>query len=194
MDADIFLARLNTMLSRQRSNILDQELESDFAILKRQREGESLPPKLYWALKSFPKEYQISYIKCLAGVKDDNCGTIKERVFSREQQTANLVLMEWAERPSTNAPAELLKKWHDAAVEYNKKVGYYSGQVKSLCKKALVQRAFRDCYQKVTGRRMRPVGDSVFADGDSIVIGDARTVVQWDCGGWSHFREEIGVE
>ncbi len=152
------------------------------------------PNKLYWTLKSLPEESRVLFLNCLAGITPGGCSNLKEFVFARESQNYALVLMEWAKKPSVEMPAEELESILLRAREFDKKTQYYEKLMKSLCKKDAVKRAFRTCYFNTTGRRMRPIGDSGFADPELLVFGGARIVTEWDCGGWSHFREEIGVE
>ena len=196
MDGTIFLSKCYDALRLERTEILARELETDFAILRKQRHGESVPPRHYWAIKTFPRSFQESYVKCLAEEPASEFGEMtKVEIFRRARQFSTLVLMQWAERPSMEVTEEQLKKWNVEAAAYDRKTGYYKEQVKNLCKKAEVKRAFRDRYYKMTGRRMRATEeDSIFADESPVVIGDARVVVEWDCGGWTHFREEIGIE
>jgi hypothetical protein len=93
-----FICNLENALCEERKAILASELKTDFAILKKQRQGESVPPKQYWALKTFPGSFQRSYIDCLSQKRSVDCYQVKQMVLLRSHQTAKLVLEEWAER------------------------------------------------------------------------------------------------
>lgn len=196
MEKTEFISRLKTALARERQKLLEQELRTDFAVLKRQRTEHSVPPRLYWTLKSLPWKDQVAYLKCLERNGTPESDKLRNIVSDRNRLFDNLELMEWAEAPSLEISAEQREQFRRRV---RKTVGgdphqYYKNQLKNLCKKAEVTRAFRACYFKTTGQRMSPTGDSVYADKKPLVVGDARIVVEWDCGGWTHFHEEIGVE
>ena len=65
MDKTLFVSRLGKALTEERRKLLDQELKTDFAILKRQRIDEVLPPKIYWALKCLPESFVTSAVSAL---------------------------------------------------------------------------------------------------------------------------------
>jgi hypothetical protein len=201
MDKTVFITRLGKALAEERRKLLDQELKTDFAILKRQRIDESLPPKIYWALKCLPESVRVSYMKCLAenpATNSEACSKLRSAVFDFQHRNSSLVLMEWAKSPTLNPTVEQLENIKSSAAQTMqlwKETQYVEKLLKSCCKKKQVISAFRTCYYNTTGRRMAATDEAgVFADKEPLIFGDARIVVEWDCGGWNHFCDEIAVE
>lgn len=194
MPNDRFRSQLNNSLAEERRRVLDCEFNSDFEILKRQRCGEGSPPsRLYWALKTIPKEFQREYLDCLAGDAPDSSCKIVELLSDRARINDPLLLKKWANSPSIEVPFEY-DHMRANVTAFLQRTRYYDTLIKKLCKKAQIKRTFTAIYSQLTGRRMRSVGDSVFVDESLIKAGDARILINWDCGGWTHFREEIGIE
>jgi len=201
MDKTAFITRLGKALAEERRKLLDQELKTDFAILKRQRINEVLPPKIYWALKCLPESVRVSYMNCLAETPSMNsaeCSKLRSAVFDFQHRNSPLVLMEWAKNPTMSPTAEQLENINSSVartMQMWKEINYVEKFLKSCCKKKQVISTFRTCYYNTTGRRMSATDEaSVYADKEPLIFGDARIVVEWDCGGWTHFCEEICVE
>jgi len=138
MDKTSFVSRLKSALAEERRKLLDQELKTDFAILKRQRNDESVPPNLYWAIKCLPEAIRISYINCLAEDPTKisaRCSEIKEFV-SDLCRNSFLTLEEWAKTPTVKPTAEQIENIKNSVarrMEFYKKAQYYEKWEKSLC-------------------------------------------------------------
>src|SRR5260370_460505 len=111
MDRGEFISKLESALAEERAKCLAQKLKTNFAILKRQREGEGAPPsRLYWALKSMPEAVRVSYLKYLAGNTSEECIKAKEIVADRRRLFDPLDLMDWAEMPTVELSPEQAAK------------------------------------------------------------------------------------
>jgi hypothetical protein len=194
MTNEQFFAKLVDALSVERRRILDNELNTDFDILKRQRCGEGAPPsRLYWAIKTLPNHLQRAYMHCLGEGKIEKCSPIINVLLDRERINDPLLLMEWAKSPSIEMPIQY-EQMQANMIAFLQKTQYYEKYAKRLCKKAEIKRTFTAMYSNLTGRQMHHVGDSEYADETLIRVGEARISIRWDCGGFTHFREEIGIE
>lgn len=189
-----FFGKLTDVLSDERRLVLDNEFNTDFDILKRQRCGESAPPsRLYWALKTLPRELQCAYFSFLKGDSSEQCLAIRDILLERERVNDPLLLKEWSKSPSIGIPSEY-EQMRLNLMAFLHNTQYYEKYVKRLCKKAEITRAFTAVYSKLTGRRMRHVGGSEYEDETVIRVGEACISIRWDCGGFTHFREEVGIE
>src|SRR3989442_1462026 len=143
MNNPALVSRLNSALLEERAKLLDTELSTDFAILKRQRSGEGAPPsRLYWALRSLPEAARVAYVRRLCGNTSDECVRAKEAVLDRKRLFDPLELKAWAEAPTIELSAER-DQANRRIRELAQKTQHYRGLFKKVCKKGDVKRAFR---------------------------------------------------